>query len=184
MVKEQSHCQWHSLPFNQITKIMKIRCVLNVCKFLKTFPSKGGISDVYSSRTILTGQQLDYDKYLCLQFGEYFQVHEKDKPRNIKAARTQGAICLGPCGNLQGAFYFMSLTSGKKITRYSWDAIHKTDTMICRVKQLGRGQPKRFKFIDWKGWPIGNVELIGVDGEESQEELDEDDDLELSDAVD
>ena len=56
MVKERTRCQRHSLPFNQIPKIMTIRCVLNVCKFLKTIPSKGGISDFYSSRTILTVQ--------------------------------------------------------------------------------------------------------------------------------
>ena len=33
LVKEQTHCQRHSLPFNQIPKIMTIRCALNVCKF-------------------------------------------------------------------------------------------------------------------------------------------------------
>ena len=54
--------------------------------------------------------------------------------------------------------------------------------MIRRVNQLCRGQPKRFIFTERKGRPIGNVELTGVDGEESQEELDEDDDLELPDA--
>ena len=69
VVKEQTRCQQHSLPFNHIPKIMTIRCVLNVCKFLNFFPSKEEISDVYSSRTILTGQKLDCDKHLCLQFG-------------------------------------------------------------------------------------------------------------------
>ena len=62
----------------------------------------------------------------------------------------------------------MSLASGKKITRYSWDAIPMTDTVIRRVNQLGRGQTKRFIFTDQKGRLIGNVELTGVDGEESQ----------------
>ena len=115
---------------------------------------------------------------------EYCQVHEEDKPRNIEAARTQGAIFLGPCGNLQGGFYFMSLASGEKITWYSWDAIAMTDTVFRRINQLGRVQSKRFIFTDRKGRPIGNVELTGVDGEEDQEELDEDDDLELPDTVD
>ena len=78
----------------------------------------------------------------------------------------------------------MSLASGEKITRYSWDAIPITDTVIRRVNQLGRGQSKRFIFTDRKGQPIGNVELIGVYWEEAQEELDEDDDLEIPDTVD
>ena len=77
----------------------------------------------------------------------------------------------------------MSLASGKNITRYSWDAIPMTDTVIHRVNQIGRGQPKRFIFTDQKGRLIGNVKLTGVDGEESQEILYEDDDLELPVAV-
>ena len=184
VVKEQNCCQRHSLFFNQIPKMMTIRCVLNVCKLLNLFPSKGGIPDVYSSRTILTDQQLDYDKHFCIQLGEYCQVHEEEKPCNREYARTHGAICLGPCGNLQGGFYFMRLASGKNITRYIWDDIPMTDTVIRRVNQLVRGQPKRFLFTDQKGRPIGNVELTGVDGEESQEKLDEDDDLELPNTVD
>ena len=147
---------------------MKIRCVLNVCKFLKKTLSKGGISDVYISRTIHTDQQLDYDKHLYLQFGEYCQVHEEDKPCKSKAARTQGVICLGPCVNLQGGFYFMSLASGENIVQYSWNAIPMTDTVIRRVNQIGRGQPERFIFTDLKGRPVGNVDLAGVDGEEVQ----------------
>ena len=55
-VRERTCCQRHILHFKQIPKIMTIRCVLNVCKFLNCFPSKGEISDVYSSRTIITGQ--------------------------------------------------------------------------------------------------------------------------------
>ena len=74
--------------------------------------------------------------------------------------------------------------SGENITRYSWDAIPMTDTVIHRFNQLGRVQPKCFIFTDQKGRPIGNINLTRVDGEESQEDLDEDDDLELPDSVD
>ena len=78
----------------------------------------------------------------------------------------------------------MILASGEKITRYSWDAIPMTDTMIHRVNQLRRGQPKRFIFTYQKGQTIRNFELKGLDGEEAQEKLDEDDDLELLESVD
>ena len=63
----------------------------------------------------------------------------------------------------------MSFASGKNSTWYSWDAITMTDIVVRRVKQLSRGQPKRFIFTDQKGQPSGNVELTGVDGEEYQE---------------
>ena len=87
VVKEKTRCQQHSLSFNQIPKVMTIRCVLNVCKLLNFFPSKGGISDVYSSRTILTGQHLDYDNHFCLQFVKYYQVHEEDNPPQQKSCQ-------------------------------------------------------------------------------------------------
>jgi hypothetical protein len=54
-------------------------------------------------------------------------VHENDTPRNSQAARTQGAICLGPANNAQDGFYFMSLRSGEKITRYSWTLLPLPD---------------------------------------------------------
>ena len=50
----------------------------------------------------------------------YCQVHENEGPRNSDKTRTQGAICLGPCGNLHGGFKFMSLKTGQKITKYNW----------------------------------------------------------------
>ena len=78
----------------------------------------------------------------------------------------------------------MSLASGEMITRYRWDTIPMTNTIIRCVNQLGRGQPKRFIFTDRKGRSIVNVKLTGADWKEDQEELDEDDDLELPDAGD
>ena len=54
---------------------------------------------------------MKYDQY-SLPFGTYFQVHEFDEPRNSMAARTQGAICLGGKGNVQGGHLFLSLNTG------------------------------------------------------------------------
>ena len=74
------------------------------------------------------GKSLDYKKHPSLQFGQYCQVHEEDTPRNSQAPRTKGAICMGPSGNMQGGFKFMSLNSAKKITRRNWDVIPMPDT--------------------------------------------------------
>jgi hypothetical protein len=45
---------------------------------LNFFPTKGGISNTLSPKTIMSGETLDYKKHLSLQVGRYFQVHEKD----------------------------------------------------------------------------------------------------------
>jgi hypothetical protein len=81
---------------------MLINLVLACDRMLNNFPAKGGISDVYSPRTILTGETLDFKKHLALEFGEYVQVHEEDKPHNGQAPRTKAAICMGLSGNQQG----------------------------------------------------------------------------------
>jgi hypothetical protein len=75
-VKELYRATRHSLPFHTIPKFMTIHIVLNVVKLLNFFPTKGGVSDTLSPKTIMSGETLDYKKHLILQLGQYFQVHE------------------------------------------------------------------------------------------------------------
>ncbi len=142
---------------------MQIHIVLSVMKMLNYFPTKGGVSDTLSPKTIMSGVTLDYKKNLCLQFGQYCQVHEEENPRNSQAARTRGAIFLGPSGNLQGGFQFMALNTGKKITRHSWTPVPMPDVSIARVNALGSDQPEQLIFTDRHGRLIGDVDIPGVD---------------------
>ena len=116
----------------------------------------------------MTGETLHYTKHLSLQIGQYFQVHEEDTPRNSQLPRAKGAICLGPSGNLQGGYRFMSLHSMKKIVRRSWDAIPMPDTVINRVNKLGKDKPLQLVFTDRSGRLIGDIELPGVYGDENE----------------
>jgi hypothetical protein len=149
---------------------MTIHIVLNVIKLLNFFPTKGGVSDTLSPKTIMSGETLDYKKHLSLQLGQYCQVHEEDNPRNSQIARTKGAISLGPSGNLQGGFKFMALNSGKKIVRCNWDVIPMPDLVIDRVNVLGRDQPQHITFTDRHGRLIGDVEIPGVDDQEEDDD--------------
>jgi hypothetical protein len=130
------------LPLNRIPKLLTIYIVFNAVKLLNRFPPKGGISDTLSPKTIMTGETLNYKKRLSLAIGQYCQVHEEETPCNSQVPRTKGAIVLGTSGNAQGGFKFMSLTTGKKITRRSWDEIPMPDTVIARVNKHGEDQPE------------------------------------------
>ena len=163
VVKERCRSTRHSLPFNKIPKIMVIYIVMNNVKMLNFFPPKGGVSDVLSPKTIMSGETLDYKKHLCLQFGQYCQVHEETEPRNGQTARTKGAISLGPSGNLQGGYKFMALDTGAKIVRRSWDVIPMPDIVIKRVNTLGINQPEVLTFTDRQGQSIGVDKIPGVD---------------------
>jgi hypothetical protein len=68
-------------------------------------------------------------------------------------ARTHGAICLGSAMNLQGSYYFMSLTTGKTIKCSKWTELPMPAEVIARVNQLGRadGMTSILIFYDQKG---------------------------------
>ena len=114
----------------------------------------------------MCGEWLDQEKYLCLQFGKYCQVHEEEIPRNSNKPRTLGSVCLGPTHNEQGGFKFMSLTTGSAITSYGWDQIPMPSYVIARVTRLGKDQPELLLFTDRKGRLIGEAEPTGVNGAE------------------
>ena len=132
----------------------------------------------------MSGETLNYKKHLSLRVGQYCQVHEDDTPRNSQTPRNQGAICLGPSGNLQGGFKFMSLTTMQTIVRRRWDAIPMPDTVIDRVNLLGKDQPELFTFTDRKSRRIGDVELPGVDGDENETPQIADEDATAAEIVD
>jgi hypothetical protein len=170
VVKERCWATRHILPFERIPKLMTIHIVLNVVKLLNFFPTKGGVSDTLSPKTIMSGETLDFKKHLSLQIGQYCQVHEEDTPRNSQVARIKGEISLGPSGNLQGSFKFMTLNSGKIIVRRSWDVIPMPDVVINRVNELGKEQPRLMTFTDRHGRLIGDMEIPGVDSTEDEDD--------------
>jgi hypothetical protein len=144
--------------------------VINVVKLLIFFPTKGGVSETLSPKTIVSDEKLDYKKQLSLQLGQYCQVHEEDNPIKSQIAKTKGAISLGPSGNLQAGLKFMALNSGTKIFRGSWDVIPMPDIVIDPVNTLGCDQPQHMTFTNRHGRFIGDVEIPGVDDQEEDDD--------------
>ena len=91
---------------------MLVKMVNNCALWLNMFPPKVGIGSV-SPRTLITGIKLDYKNHCQLPFGYYVQAHEEPTPTNSPAARTIGAITLGPTGNLQGGYKVLNPQTGK-----------------------------------------------------------------------
>jgi hypothetical protein len=93
-------------------------------------------------------------------------------------ARTTGAIKLTPTGNAQGGYNFLSLATGRKLSRQQWDALPMPDGGIAALERLaeakeqpiiGQGAP----IFEWApGIPIaddveepivGNDDIHNVD---------------------
>eukprot|EP00957_Ditylum_brightwellii_P143149 10906854-Ditylum_brightwellii.AAC.1 len=109
--------------------------------WLNAFPPRGGVSNTFSLRTIITGMVLNTNKHCRIPFGSYAQTHEEDS--NDMREWTLGAISLGPVGNVQGSYKFMNLRTGKAITRHDFDEIPATHRVIQRVNKLGELQKQQ-----------------------------------------
>ncbi len=138
---------------------MLTHMVFFVVKLLNLFPAKGGVSTEYSPKTIMSGQTINYKQY-SLPFGTYCQVHEEDGQRDSLAARTQGAISVGPSTNRQGGQLFFSLNTGRIITRRAWTIIPMPQPVITRVNELAADQPSLLTFTDRHGNEIGDADFI------------------------
>jgi hypothetical protein len=110
VVKERVRSICHSLPFQTIPKVILTHMVFYAVKLLNYFPVKGGVSEVYGPKAIMSGEVLDFKKF-SLPFGSYCQVHKEKLPCNSLVNRTLGAISLGPSGNAQGGHRFFSLNT-------------------------------------------------------------------------
>ena len=104
--------------------------------WLHMFPRKGGISQTMSPRTLLTGLTMNYNRHCQLEFSEYVQTHEEHD--NSLNPRTIGALALRPTGNIQGGYFFFSLTTGKVINRMRWTTLPMPKEVINRVERMAR----------------------------------------------
>jgi hypothetical protein len=88
-------------------------------------------------------------------------------------ARTEGAIALGPSGNVQGGVKFYTLTTGKVVVRRQFKRLPMTDAVIACIGLLAVGQPSHPVFTDRQGRPIGDVAIKHFDYEshEADDEL-------------
>jgi hypothetical protein len=164
VIKERVRATRHTLPFKVIPLLMLIDLIYSSTLWINAFPPKGDVSSSLSPRNIMTGIPFDYNKHCQLQFGSYVQVHEEPSPSSSMAARTVGAICLGPTGNIQGSYKFLNLRTGKRLTRRRWTSLPMPQEVIDRVNELGKadGQPELLTFYDRKGLLIGESETPGV----------------------
>ena len=181
--KERVQSIWNTLPFTKLPNRMIIEIVKGSVSWLNMFPAHDGISTIHSPRAIVTGLQVDYHHHCRIEVGSYVQTHEQHD--NTMRTRTVGAIALRPNGNSQGGYYFLSLSSGRRIDRQNWTELPMPDDVVDRVHTLAR----RDKAVTF-GWRDG-TQVADADDEDSmadpdydQDDDDNDDDSDHDDAED
>ena len=69
------------------------------------------------AQELISRHKLDAKLHCKTPFGAYCEVHTDPDITNTMEPRKKWGICLGPPGNIQGSYKFMSLSTGKKIVR-------------------------------------------------------------------
>jgi hypothetical protein len=171
-VKERTRSVWNTLPFKQLPSRMIIELVRNSVSWLNMFPVNDGVSPTLGPRAIVTGVQADYQHHCKIEFGSYVQTHEQHD--NSMKTRTIGAIALRPNGNSQGGYYFLSLTTGRRIDRRSWTELPMPNDIIDRVHVLAR-RDKSAPGLAF-GWRDGTAITDNDDGDDPMADPDYDPD--------
>ncbi len=82
------------------------------------------------------------------QTRRYCQISEEAQPRNSLAPRTQGALALGPSGNVQGGHKFYTLNTGMVVVQQDWKVLPMPPSVIDRIHSKVQGQPAQSIFAD------------------------------------
>ncbi len=147
VIKELVRPVMYGMPFNAVPPIICVSAVLFVIKQLNLFPVKGCMLANYSPKQIMSGEVVHY-KFCSLPFGVYCQVSEEAQPRNSLAPRTQGALALGPSGNVQGGHKFYTLNTGMVVVQQDWKVLPMPPSVIDCIHSKAQGQPAQSIFAD------------------------------------
>ena len=144
-LKERTRATYNTLPFKQMPSRLIIEMVYAANLWLNMFLHPNGISQTMSPRAILMGHCIEYATHCQLEFGEYVQTHEEHD--NSMQPRTIGAISLWPMGNVQGGYFFSSLTTGRVLNRNRWTRLPMPNEVIDRVHCMACQEKANRSFI-------------------------------------
>ena len=135
-IKERCRGIYNTLPFTKLPGRLVAELVHSTVFWLNAFHPAEDLLDNMSPRTIITGRTIDFLKHCKHEFGDYVQTHESTD--NTMAPRTIAALALRPTGNKQGGWFYLSLSTGRKINRLHATVLPMPDHVIDRVHRMAR----------------------------------------------
>ena len=144
VIKERVRALVTTLPF-KLPSLALIHAVYYQVSMINHFPKTSSVDPDISPKALLSGVQIDYKKDCQLKFGEYVQVHDEDMITNTMKERTLGAISLGPVGNAQGSYNFLSLKTWRVIKRKTWISIPMPQHVIEMLNEKAMKDVKSLK---------------------------------------
>ncbi len=153
LIKERGRGILNTLPFKKMPRLMLIELIYHVVLWLNAVPAKLGVSEMLSPCKIVYRHKLGFAKHCKSPFGTYCKVHDDPTRTNTMATCSTPAIVLGPTGNLQGTYKFLSLATGKKVRQCAFTPYPMPDLVIKKVEAYGKltALPGVFDFADRNG---------------------------------
>jgi hypothetical protein len=153
VIKERARGTFNTLPYKKLPKLMVIELLHFCIMWMNSFPVKSGISKKWSPWELVSRHKLDAKLHCRAPFRSYCEVHVDPEITNTLEPRTKWAICMGPMGNLQGSYKFLSLVNGKKVMRRKFTEMPVTEAVIKQVEEMAvkDGAVKGIIFKDRKG---------------------------------
>jgi hypothetical protein len=85
----------------------------------------------------VTGLSPNTEKHCRIPFGGYAQVYVDSLQGNsVMRSRSVGVISLGPTGNIQVTYKFMSLLTGRLIKAFSFTPLPMPEEVIMQVERM------------------------------------------------
>lgn len=140
-IKERNRSLVSTMPFVHYPKLFKLALITNAVTWLNMFPHTDGISNILSPRVIVTGVSANFKTHCRVPIGSYCEIHDEPSPSNTETPRTSPAIALNSTGNQQGGVYFLSLTTGKKVSRRNWTELPIDQDIIETVHDIAFAEP-------------------------------------------
>ncbi len=103
---------------------------------MNSFPVRSGISEKWGTHELVSRTKLDAKLHCRALFGSYCETHEDPDITNTLDPRTKWGICMGPTGNLQGSYKFLSLSTGKKVSQRKFTEMPITALVIKKVEEM------------------------------------------------
>ena len=135
-IKERVRGQYNVLPYQHLPPLFIIEMVYHSVFWRNMFALRGGVSQTQSPSEIVLNRKVNFNAHSKVEFGEYVQTHEEHN--NNMNSRTIGAIATRPSTG-DGAYYFISLATGRRINRRSWTPMPMPMTeTVAQVHRLAR----------------------------------------------
>lgn len=171
VIKERVRSFTTTLPFT-LPNVLVIHLVYYCVAMINSFPRSSSIAPGVPPKETLTGRKMDFKRDCSLKFGSYVQVYEEDLVTNTLKERTLGAISLGPVGNIQGSYNFLSLKTWKVVKRRSWVGLPMPDVVI---ELLNKKANDDIAFLKQKGvvFELENDDQPGILDDQPVDEIEE-----------